>query len=98
MTTFQFNIGDKVQWESQSSASRTTKTGTVYAIVHSGDDPHKLVPNGISASQIKFDSTCNTGEEERYVVAVPRGGRSTKADYYYPRNVHLKPLETSANE
>jgi hypothetical protein len=76
-------VGDKVKWSSQSNASRKMKVGSVHVVVEAGQNAMTLLPTGLYGSQIKFDSWY--AKHKRYIVAVPRGGKSDKNDYYCPR-------------
>ncbi len=82
------NIGDKVRWTSQSQGSSKTKEGTVHVVVPAGRSAAALLPEGVGKTQVKFDSIY--AAHDRYIVAVPRGGRSKLVDYYCPRPALLE--------
>lgn len=78
-----WNIGDKVKWCSQSNGGYKDKRGTVHAVVPSLKNARMFLPQGMRASQRKFDTMITN--YDRYIIAVPRGGRSELVDYYCPR-------------
>lgn len=94
--TIQFNVGDAVQWTSQSQGSSKTKRGTVHAIVPVGRTATVFIPKGTPKASIKFDGLYS--DRERYVIAVPRGGKSVKVDYYCPRPSLLQLVEEGDNQ
>ena len=73
-----FNIGDEVEWSSQSQALRTKKRGTVVGIV----PPHFHV--GVEWPALRKRTAWALGRNhESYVVQVGK-------QYYWPLVVHLK--------
>lgn len=94
----QFFTGDKVTWDSQSQGSWITKTGTVLQQIERGQDAIKILQElegkGIAANAIKFQAI--TLGFPRVLVKVPRGGKSTKFDYYAPRLSALKKTDQPA--
>lgn len=77
-----FQLGDKVKWTSQSNGSMKEKHGEIYAVVPAGKSVREHMA-GILDHLWKFDTIY--AEHDRYVVAVLRGGKSQKVDYYCPR-------------
>ncbi|MFB0841808.1 hypothetical protein [Paenibacillus oleatilyticus] len=78
-----WNIGDKVKWSSQAQGSEKEKRGTVHAIVPADANVRPYLPEGIARTQQKFDTI--HAAYQRYIIAVPRGGKSQLVDYYCPR-------------
>ncbi|KEQ27789.1 hypothetical protein [Paenibacillus tyrfis] len=91
-----WNIGDKVKWGSQAEGSEKEKRGTVHAIVPAGSYARRYLPEGLAQSQKKFDT--NHAEYTRYIIAVPRGGKSRKVDYYCPRANQLQVDDSPESE
>lgn len=87
------DVGAKVKWTSQSQGSVKEKIGTVYAVVEAGQNAKAHLPAGLADSQIKFDT--RHVQHKRYIIEVPRGGKSDKVDYYCPRvgDLQLYPPE-----
>lgn len=85
-----FKLNDSVKWTSQARGHTITKLGEVFAVVSPNEDAFKYFPDGTSRSQIQFDA--HYAEHERYIVKVPRGGKSLKFDYYCPRVSQLYPV------
>ncbi|KIL37950.1 hypothetical protein SD70_29615 [Gordoniibacillus kamchatkensis] len=83
MEVKKIEVGSKVKWVSQSQGSVKEKAGIVHAVVEAGANAMSLLPTGIVSSQIKFDTWRSL--HKRYIIAVPRGGKSQKIDYYCPR-------------
>lgn len=83
MISMAIQKGDTVQWVSQAQGSEKVKRGTVHAVVPARYNPNLYLPRDITRSQIKFDGS--NANYTRYIVAVPRGGRSTVTDYYCPK-------------
>ncbi|MEK8128688.1 hypothetical protein WMW72_12305 [Paenibacillus filicis] len=81
--------GDKVTWTSQSNGGVKTKTGVIHAVVPTGSRASIYLPKDISTSQRKFDNIFAVNFD-RYIVAVPRGGKSVLTDYYCPKPGLLK--------
>lgn len=81
--------GTQVTWESQSQGSWKVKSGRVIGYIPAGADPFELYPQLKEArrSHIKFS---RVSASPRYLVAVPRGGRSTATDYYAPLATRLE--------
>lgn len=96
MKTAVLDVGTKVRWTSQSRASRTEKVGTVHAIVEPWQDAKLSLPRDISRHQVKFDTI--HASHKRFIIAVPRGGRSDKVDYYCPRVSDLRLVDTGEPE
>ncbi|OXM84593.1 hypothetical protein [Paenibacillus rigui] len=84
-------VGDKVKWSSQAQGSVKEKAGMVIAIVPGGQRASKYLPDGIemkNKTYVKFDT--EIAKHVRYIVEVPRGGKSVKFDYYCPRVESLR--------
>ena len=84
--------GTTVSWTSQSWGVEKTKTGQVLAFVPAGHHPRRYFDvdvRGIPASRLKFDF--RPSRNDRYIVAVPRGGQSKIVDYYAPMASRLEP-------
>lgn len=88
--TPKFETGAAVRWTSQSQGSTKEKIGTVHAVVPAGESPIDYLAERYSSAQIKFDKLISTTSYVRYLIAVPRGGRSVKVDYYCPRPALLR--------
>lgn len=86
-----YQVGEKVTWTSQSAGSTKTKEGTVHAIVPAKRSAYFFVPDVVPSSSYKFDT--NYADYERFIIAVPRGGKSTKVDYYCPRPSLLRNMD-----
>lgn len=92
-----FQLGDKVQWESQSQGYATAKQGEIVGIV----PPNNPVSVYILARYItgyrwgfysvQFD--CGARGEESYLVAVPSKTGKAKTKLYWPRVAGLKKVE-----
>src|SRR5690606_8298106 len=78
----QWRVGDHVKWSSQAQGTTKLKRGKVHAVVMANVSVRAYM-SGISDSQWKFDTIY--APYVRYIIAVPRGGKSTKVDYYCPR-------------
>lgn len=78
-----FKKGDTVQWTSQSQSTETIKRGTVHIKVLAMRNPGHFLPEGTRKSHIKFN--LRVADFERFIIAVPRGGKSQIVDYYCPR-------------
>lgn len=78
-------VGDLVKWTSQANGNAKEKRGKIVARVEKGDDGWKalraIVPK-FSDSQVKFKGYNMVSD--RYIVEVPRGGKSKLMDYYAP--------------
>ncbi|MVP00378.1 hypothetical protein [Paenibacillus lutrae] len=82
-------VGDKVKWTSQSNGRTKEKRGTVHAVVAPDVNAvTSLLKTGISRTQIKYDAWYSP--KLRYIIAVPRGGKSVLMDYYCPRPAALE--------
>lgn len=90
------NIGDKVRWTSQAGGSTKTKEGVVHAVVPPHRSARSLLPAVLAKSQKKFDT--DYSDRTRYIVAVPRGGKSTIVDYYCPQPGLLKLVDPIQEE
>lgn len=83
-----FRINDEVSWLSQSGGSEKLKTGIVLGVCLAGQYPQSLHPD---LAKLPDRSPTWTGgyatisSNDRYVVAVPRGGKSKLTDFYMPR-------------
>lgn len=86
-----FQTGDKVTWTSQSQGSTTTKTGQVHAMVPARRSAFRFLPADARNTGRKFDT--EYADQARFIIAVPRGGKSTKVDYYCPRPSQLRKVE-----
>ncbi|MEK3838668.1 hypothetical protein [Paenibacillus sp. FSL R7-0128] len=95
MTT-QIKVGNTVKWTSQSQGSTKTKQGIVHAIVPSDYNAMTFLPIGLKLAQIKFDTWYT--KFERFIIAVPRGGKSQIVDYYCPRPTMLRLGEEGDNQ
>ncbi|AHV96138.1 hypothetical protein [Paenibacillus sabinae] len=95
MTT-KFKRGDVVQWTSQSQGVTTTKRGTVHQKVLVMHNPKHFIPKEAKPSHIKFD--LRVAGFERYIIAVPRGGKSQIIDYYCPKPGLLQQVEEGDNQ
>jgi hypothetical protein len=91
-----FIKGDSVQWTSQSQGRTTTKHGTVHSKVLAMINPGHFLPEGTKLSHIKFD--LRVADFERFIIAVPRGGKSQIIDYYCPRPTQLKLVEEDGTQ
>lgn len=91
-----FIKGDSVQWTSQSQGVTTTKRGTVHIKVLAMRNPGHFLPEGTKKSHIKFD--LRVADFERFIIAVPRGGKSQIIDYYCPRPTMLRMVEEGDNQ
>ncbi|MFS0837245.1 hypothetical protein [Paenibacillus sp. 1P03SA] len=78
-----FKVGDKVKWTSQSYGVTKEKRGTVHAVIKPNENAMSYLPREMKPSQRKFDTYWTV--YTRYIVAVPRGGKSVLTDYYCPR-------------
>ncbi|MGF7032393.1 hypothetical protein J2T17_003316 [Paenibacillus mucilaginosus] len=84
----QIQVGMQVKWTSQTQGVSKEKFGTVYAIVEARKNAFGALPLGLTRAQIKFDTPF--AGHKRYIVEIPRGGKSTKSDYYCPRMTDLQ--------
>lgn len=75
----EFSKGQQVRWVS----SFTEKIGEYVAFVPAKTDVRDLIPeyDELSRNQIKGITVSSI---DRYLIKVPRGGKSTKYDYYMP--------------
>lgn len=81
-------IGDRVEWESQSSSFTTVKRGSIVAIVPVGAQADKCLPAGF-----RCNSTSGYGlsrDHESYLIQVDGKGRSL----YWPRVKYLRLIAT----
>lgn len=83
-------IGSTVSWTSQAGGYEKQKTGVVVALLPKGRSAYALVPSDgrnehgqINMASTKFQN--HNFNNDRYLVRVPRGGKSTRNDYYAPR-------------
>ncbi|MEY9096326.1 hypothetical protein [Paenibacillus sp. RC84] len=89
-----FKVGDKVKWTSQAGGSTKEKRGTVYAVLTPNANALRQLPVDMRPAQRKFDT--HYTPYVRYIVAVPRGGKSVLTDYYCPRPAALE-IDDSAH-
>lgn len=76
--------GTLVTWESQAGGYIKRKTGTILAFIPRKEDGYELIPkisNKLPHSRIKGQ---RYSQSARYLVKVPRGGKSELSDYYMP--------------
>jgi hypothetical protein len=93
-----FEPGTIVTWKSQAGGYTKVKTGKVIAIIPKNQDGYHQIPgfndyykqNSISYRRIK-GQRCS--QIVRYLVEVPRGGRSVLCDYYFPNFSLVKKVE-----
>lgn len=85
--------GTQVTWTSQANGTEKTKTGTVIAYCPAWEHPllamnRRLLPteraDGLAPSP-----------NNRYIVSVPRGGKSSLADIYTPRANLVEPASNN---
>ena len=77
-------IGDRVEWTSQSASYRTTKRGEIVAVVPAETPPEQCLPDGM-----RCGSPTGFGmrrDHESYLVKVDGKGRGL----YWPRVKHLR--------
>lgn len=74
--------GTRVTWTSQANAGYKTKVGTVLAFVPAWVDPIKAL--GRLREPHERADGLGASRYDRYLVAVPRGGRSKLVDIYTP--------------
>lgn len=80
-------VGDFVEWTSQSGGTRKTKRGIVIAVIPAKRPVFPHLPSGLPKSRIKVGSEFS--KFDRALVEVPRKtGRGS--DYYAPRIKWLK--------
>ncbi|WP_135553296.1 hypothetical protein [Paenibacillus cymbidii] len=94
MNIKQLQVGDKVKWTSQSGGYQKEKRGTVYAVVPEGVNAMAKLPRSLRSTQRKFDTWHS--KYVRFIIAVPRGGKSVLVDYYCP-NPGLLQLDEEPN-
>lgn len=82
-----FNVGDRVEWESQSAGSMKKKVGTVVAINPPNGNEHIKEKWGLNGAGYARD-------HESYIVAV-KAGKTDKAKpkHYWPRVSALRLAE-----
>ncbi|MGF7033493.1 hypothetical protein J2T17_004441 [Paenibacillus mucilaginosus] len=81
-------VGMQVKWRSQARGVSKEKIGTVYAIVEARKNAFAVLPDETTRGQVKFDTPY--ADQKRYIVEVPRGGKTAKSDYYCPRVTDLQ--------
>jgi hypothetical protein len=83
----QFKLGDRVEWESQSSGSTTKKVGTVVAINPPNCIEHLMAKWGLKGAGYPRD-------HKSYIIAV-KAGKTDKAKpkHYWPRVSALRLAE-----
>jgi hypothetical protein len=75
--------GTAVKWTSQANAGRKTKKGVVLAFVPAWEDPIKVLGRELAPNERMREQWAT--QSVRYIVAVPRGGKSKLVDLYLPR-------------
>jgi hypothetical protein len=88
---YEFNLGDKVAWTSQSAGSTLTKVGEIVEVV-----PARHLP-----TQMSKDKVGMYRDHESYVVrAIPMKNSNRSSKLYWPRANKLAPYnpEESINE
>ena len=86
----QFKKGDKVEWDSTSNGSTTSKQGEVVAVVPPKGNP----PTGrFTGHVLRTDGGGLPRDHESYLVSVPGPGPKAKPRMYWPRVSALKPVE-----
>lgn len=81
-----FEVGDRVEWDSQAQGRTKTKRGVVVRIIKAGEKPRKIAERYFSDHRRMFDgSRIPRGYEIGYFVSVP-GGKYGKAmpKLYFP--------------
>lgn len=76
-------VGDRVQWTSQSSGSPMTKHGTIIAVVPAGEYPNRFLPKGEEAPRSGFGGPRS---HNSYLVKV-----DGHKPIYWPRVKYLRP-------
>jgi hypothetical protein len=84
-------IGDRVEWTSQSARFRTTKRGEIVAVIPPETPPGQCLPDGFRCgSPTGFGMRRN---HESYLVKVDGKGRGL----YWPRVRHLRLLNAGGH-
>jgi hypothetical protein len=84
-----FNVGAEIKWVSQSGGMQKEKRGKLIGTIIKGESGFRVLNKatglewyGITA-RVKFQDT--NVVSDRYLVEVPRGGRSVLTDFYAPQ-------------
>lgn len=79
--------GTQVTWTIHGTGGTKTKTGQVVAFVPAGKRLTEVMPELRSLPKTRVKAGLPWGDtsgQDRYLVEVPRGGKSTLFDYYAP--------------
>lgn len=85
---FKFKAGDEASWLSKSGGYEKLKTGTIVGICLAGASPqsvHSDLAKIPDRSPRWAGGYSNISSSDRYVIAVPRGGKSLLTDFYMPK-------------
>jgi hypothetical protein len=83
-----FNINDKVTWVSRSGGYEKMRTGIIIGTCLAGKRPQSVHPDLESLpdrSSRWAGGYAGVSTNDRYVIAVSRGGKSNLTDFYMPR-------------
>lgn len=83
-----FAVNDEVSWLSKSGGYEKLKTGTIVGVCLAGRRPQSVHPDleklGNRSARWAGGSA-GVSTNDRYIVSVPRGGKSVLTDFYLPR-------------
>lgn len=98
-----FNIGDRVQWSSQSLGRTRTKSGTIIAVIPPDELPSRFIPTEYRSRHKSWTPYVTRGHESYVVVGAGvdrrkgEGGGLTQTVLYWPRVGTLEPLTININ-
>lgn len=79
--------GTQVKWTSHGAGGAKSKSGEVVGFIPGGKKMTDLFPQVLDVPKTRVKAGLPWGDTsgyDRYLVAVPRGGKSTLVDYYAP--------------
>lgn len=81
-----YSTGDEVTWTSKSGGTSTIKTGTIAGVCLAGDTPVFMHEGQqLPDTSLRWKSAPSPSIHDRYLIKVPRGGKSILWDIYAPQ-------------
>lgn len=83
-----YSTGDEVTWTSKSGGSTILKTGTIAGFCLAGDTPVVMLEGErLPDTSPRWKSAPSSSIHDRYLIKVPRGGKSILWDIYAPHTL-----------
>ena len=88
-----FELGQTVEWVSQSGGYSKRKEGIIVRIIRPGETPYRLRDFDYSVyRKVDASTVLPRYHEESYLIAVKGKTNKSKSKLYWPRVSHLNPI------